>query len=389
MEQGLELERRRAVERFRAGERPSAIAASLGYSTWWVWKWVKRAASGDVDWYKERSRQPHSSPSRVDSALEGQILQVRDRLQEQGCFHGAQAILWELEELGLRDLPSVRTVGRILARHGKVRRRSGRYRPKGKRYPAPDATRVGEVQQMDFVGPRYGTAPLRFYSLNTVELATGRCAVEPVLSRDASSTLRAIWATWRRLGLPRIQQVDNEMVFFGSPRHPRGMGPLIRLCLHHGVEPLFIPVREPWRNGVVEKFNALYEQRFRRLVHLEDQASLERESRRFEAHHNARYRYSKLGGRTPTAALRASGQIVRYPNEVEPPEHPLPKPTRGRYHIVRFIRSDRVLDLFGERFTLPPVATYEYVRATVDVEAQHLSVHLDEELIHEQKYRLR
>src|SRR5690606_4689835 len=111
------------------------------------------------DWFREQSRRPRSSPARVDLALEAQVLETRDRLRRQGCFHGAQAILWELEELGCRDLPSVRTVGRILARHGQVQRRSGRYPPKGKRYPAPDGTRVGAVQQMDFVGPRYGAAP--------------------------------------------------------------------------------------------------------------------------------------------------------------------------------------------------------------------------------------
>lgn len=49
---------------------------------------------------------------------------------------------------------------------------------------------------------------------------------------------------------------------FGSPTHPRGMLPLIRLCLHNGVEPWFIPMADPWRNGVVEKFNEHYEQKF-------------------------------------------------------------------------------------------------------------------------------
>jgi hypothetical protein len=40
------------------------------------------------------------------------------------------------------------------------------------------------------------------------------------------------------------------------------MLPLIRLCLHNGVEPWFIPMADPWRNGVVEKFNEHYEQKF-------------------------------------------------------------------------------------------------------------------------------
>ena len=30
--------------------------------------------------------------------------------------------------------------------------------------------------------------------------------------------------------------------------------------------------------------------------------------------------------------------------------HPLPKPEHGKYHVVRFIRSDGWLDIFSEKF---------------------------------------
>src|SRR2546423_389754 len=101
---------------------------------------------------------------------------------------------------------------------------------------------------------------VRFYSLNTVDLATARSTAEPVLSRTAQDTVTAFWASWQRLGVPRIQQVDNDPVFYGNRARPRALGPLIRLCLWHNVEPWFIPVGEPWRNGVVEKFNDWWHQ---------------------------------------------------------------------------------------------------------------------------------
>ncbi|HEY5546070.1 MAG TPA: hypothetical protein VIK50_08450 [Gemmatimonadaceae bacterium] len=56
---------------------------------------------------------------------------------------------------------------------------------------------------------------------------------------------------------------------------------------------------------------------------------------------------------------------------------------------MRFIRSDRQLDVFGERFRTPTEATYEYVRATVDVARQTLRVFLDSALIDEHSYKLR
>jgi hypothetical protein len=56
---------------------------------------------------------------------------------------------------------------------------------------------------------------------------------------------------------------------------------------------------------------------------------------------------------------------------------------------VRFIRSDRRLDVFGERFPLPPEAEYEYVVATVHVERQRLRVTLGADLVAEFPYELR
>ena len=56
---------------------------------------------------------------------------------------------------------------------------------------------------------------------------------------------------------------------------------------------------------------------------------------------------------------------------------------------MRFIRSDRRLDIFGERFLLPPEAEYAYVVATVDVAQQRLRVLLGAELVAEFPYRLR
>jgi len=119
-----------------------------------------------------------------------------------------------------------------------------------------------QTHQADFVGPRYLKGPVRFYSLNAVDIRTGRCAVEPLQSRKGQSIIDGFWAIWARMGIPENIQVDNEMSFFGSPLHPRAMGPLIRLCLHHGVEPWFIPPSEPWRNGVIEKLNDHHQQKF-------------------------------------------------------------------------------------------------------------------------------
>jgi hypothetical protein len=389
MRKNPEAERQGAVERYRGGESPSAICGSLRRSREWFHKWLRRFESGDADWFRDRSRRPLRSPGSTSQEIEQRVIAMRRSLSDQSLFHGAQAIRWELEDLDVEALPSLRTIARILARHGFTRRRPGPYEPKGKKYPAPVAAGPGTLHQSDFVGPRYLAGPIRFYSLNSVDVATGRCAVQPVFRRGGQQTIDAIWQSWQRLGMPRHHQVDNDAVFYGSPAHPRGMGSLIRLCLHHDVEVWFIPPAEPWRNGVIEKFNAHWEAKFLRRVVMASGQELLRESLRFEERHNGRYRYSKLGGKTPQAALEASGAPLRFPPTPEAPRHALPKPERGRYHLLRFVRSDRLLDVFGERFTAPPETTYEYVRLTVDVEHQRLLVFLDGTLLDEHRYSLR
>jgi hypothetical protein len=164
------------------------------------------------------------------------------------------------------------------------------------------------------------------------------------------------------------------------------MGILIRLCLAHEVEPWFIPPAEPWRNGVVEKFNDHYRQGFLRREELKQSAELAPASLVFEQKHNSRYRYTKLQGRTPQAALQLSRQPLRFPASLEAPRYPLAKPKRGYYHLVRFIRSDALLDVFGERFRLPPETVYEYAVATIDVAAQRLSVRIDKLIVAEFDY---
>lgn len=391
MKKTPERDRALAIKRYLDGEKPATIARSLGYSRKWIYKWVERyeSNSNDSDWCRNQPSAPHRKPRKLSEVIVETVKLVRLSLYNEGLFCGAQAIRMELEDLAVEPLPSLRTINRILSREELTHRRTGRYEPKGKEYPKLVGRFVNEVHQVDFVGPCYLGGPLRFYSLNSVDLATGRCAIHPVLNKAGQNSVSAIWSIWCRLGVPHHQQVDNEAVFYGSQRHPRGMGNMIRVCLLNDVEAWFIPFAEPWRNGVVEKFNDHYQAGFLRRVIMKEEEDLRRESLLFEHKHNTRYRYTKLQGRTPQAALEHSRETIRFPDSTTPPTWPLPKPEVGRYHLVRFIRSDAILNVFGEKFRLPPEATYEYAVATVDVAKQYLTVEVGGATIDRFDYRLR
>jgi len=384
-----EEERRIAIRRYLEGENSAAIYESLGRSKHWFFNWLKRYKTGLIDWYIEKPRKRHRFPDRTPEEIEKAVKMVRLELYNQGLFCGSQAIRGELEDLGVKSLPSLRTIDRILKRNELTHRRTGRYQAKGTPYPKLPGYALNETQQADWVGPLYLLGPIRFYSLNIVDLATRRCGVHPSLARDGQSVFDAFWAVWKRLGIPQNLQVDNMMGFFGSPTNPRGMGPLIRLCLHHGVEPWFIPPSEPWRNGVVEKFNDHYQQKFLGKVNMATEKALFEGSLDFENRHNSRYRYSALSGRTPMQAMDSLGEKPRFPSEKETPKHPLKKPTHGKYHVVRLIRSNCQLDVFGEAFRVPRNLQYEYVVGTVNVWKQKLELFHDDLKIEEYDYSLR
>lgn len=362
-----------AIERHCRGEIPKSIYTSLGRSKGWFFKWLKRYEAGGDQWFKEHSKQPLNSPWKTPDEIETLICLTRKRLHDKSLFCGAQAIRWQLEDDGVSPLPSISTVKRILKRHNLISKGSGPYKPKGKKYPEIAARRINDVQQFDFVGPCYLQGPVKFYSLHAMDVAGKRCAIEPGLHRR--DVFLMVWEVWKRLGIPRFAQFDNALEFCGSLRYPRNMGQVIRLCLCMGVEPVFIPVREPWRNGVVEKFNDHWNKMFFSKVTMTDYVQLRQQSIDFESRHNNLWRYSALEGKTPMEILAEKPAKIKFPTSA--PGKKIAKPRKGKYHVIRFIRSNLTLDIFGEKFAMPGEAKYEYVKATIDVEKELLKVYGD------------
>jgi putative transposase len=389
MKKKIQKQRALAVKRYLAGESPESICSSLGKTKPWLYKWVTRHTPDDPTWFEDLSRRPLSSPYRTPREVEKIVEMVRLNLYNKGLFCGNQAIQWEMIDMEVQPVPSLSTIGRILRRRELTHRRTGRYIPKGKKYPDLPGALPNQTHQVDLVGPCYLTGPIRFYSLNAVDTAINRCGIEPMPTKAAQSVLDAVYAVWLRMGIPDNLQVDNELAFYGSPTHPRGMGPLIRLCLRYGVDLWFIPPSEPWRNGLVEKFNDHYQQKFLDKVTMVSMPQLRKESLAFEQRHNSTYRYSKIKGKTPLKALADTDKKLVFPSRNDAPKHPLDKPEQGCYHLVRFIRSDCRLGIFGEIFSAPPETQYEYVVATIDVKEQKLKLFLDTIQVEEYKYQLR
>jgi len=199
----------------------------------------------------------------------------------------------------------------------------------------------------------------------------------------AASLLRC----WKAVGLPDYLQLDNELSFRGSNRHPRSPGLVIRLCLYFGVQPVFIPVREPWRNGVIEKFNDTYNKKFFRQQWFASYSTLKRQSKNFQRFHNKYHRYSYLKGKTPIEIIQSNGfEPCRLGANTKLPD--LDSVPDGNIILIRFIRSNRILDIFGEKFKVSKSLVYSYVKAVIVTEIHSLHLYLGEELVDSFNYQL-
>lgn len=351
--------RRAAARRRLAGESPGAIATELGRTRQWVTKWAARYDPHDPGWADGRSRAPKRVARRTAADVEAQVLEVRARLEANPWAQvGAPAIAWELEKLGAR-VPPARTIERILARAGATRReRPGRRLSKGVPYPAPACERAGDVVQVDLIGPRHLDGGARFHALTQIDVCSHHAGIEILTDRVDRRVLAALGRLWSRHGVPRRIQFDNGGPFTA----PTGVGEVVRVCLHQGATPVFVPPREPWRNGTIEHFNDTFDRRFFRHERFADLDQLAERALGFEHFHNAQHRYRATGRRTPDQITRA-----RRPAPLKAEQIPVGWPERGRIEFIRFIRSDHKLRLLGRAIPMPDGAAYQYVTATLDL----------------------
>ena len=88
-----------------------------------VQRWLARAKGSDletVDW-SNRSHTPHTIANKTSPEVEREICLIRKQLESKGAlgFCGAQSIAEALQSSSrLDDVPSVRTIGRVLRRNG-------------------------------------------------------------------------------------------------------------------------------------------------------------------------------------------------------------------------------------------------------------------------------
>jgi transposase len=357
----------------RRGFSNRATARRLGISDSTVRFWLARAAEQRPDRvdFSDRSNRGRPPANRTSSRMEKRVLAARGRLKKSGLGqHGALAIRSALlaEELG--PVPALRTIGRILKRHGALDGRTRqRYAPPPRGWYLPGlADARAELDAFDFIEElvlRSAGSPVHAEVFNAISFH-GRLAASwqkkgPFAVEDVAFCLEQ---HWRKHGLPHFAQFDNDTTFQGSHTHPDLVGRISRMCLSLGVIPVFAPPAEFGFQAQIENFNGLWRRNvWQRFTH-SSLPSLRLRARAFITGHRAEQ--SARGHRR--APRRAFPDRFNFQRTVL-------RPLRGCIVYIR--RTDDLgrLHLLGHRFPIDTRWPNRLVRAEVDLDEHQLRVH--------------
>jgi hypothetical protein len=106
----------------------------------------------------------------------------------------------------------------------------------------------------------------------------------------------------------------------------------------------------------------------------------------FEEYHNQKHRYSANKSKTPFEQREFLGENIKLKQQYSLPDKiPLED---GEVIIIRFIRSDRNLNVFGETFLVKEELIYSYVEAFIVIASHKLIVKRDDVIEHIFEYQM-
>lgn len=344
----------------RQGRSLRSVARQFRVSLRTVQVWVARATGQRLDRtdWSDRPRGGRRSAAATDTATEDLVVRLRRQLQQQSPLgeYGAQAIHRELQRLRVTALPSVRTIGRILLRRGQLdgRKRVRRPPPPAGWYLPPLACRRAELESFDFVEGLVIRGGIDVMILNGISLHGGLCSSWVASSWTAKQVVPAVVGHWRKHGLPRYAQFDNDTIFQGAHQWPDSFGRITRMCLQLGVVPVFVPPRETGFQAAIESYNGRWQAKVWRRFEHDSLATLQGHSDRYVA-----------AARVKSAARRdAAPARRRFPANWK---LDLQKPLAGTVIFLRRTNERGVVELLGRSYPVDPLWPHRLVRAEVNL----------------------
>jgi putative transposase len=372
--------RKRAITLHLQGWNKSEIGRKVQRSRRWVQRWIDRyKPEAPTESLHDHSKAPKQMEWTYPERVKRMVLQMRverergKRAKYQYALVSAQAIYYELCELHVSPLPSPRTIHGWLKQAGRISERKAR-KPPNPTYPVLPCKAVNDVQELDFKGPLYlRDHAHKYYLVALRDKMSKKTALRALANKSMDAILDFLVDAWQRMGCPKRLKMDNCLDFRGSNLYPRSPSKLVRVCLDLGIQPVFIPFREPWRNGVVENLNGLLARFLFRMRTFETEKQLHQAVQRMETTINTRHRLPALEGKTPQEFV-ANARLRYPPNNYDWRKRNL-QLVKGKVTFLRFVRkSGRITLTAKDKFFVGKQYKWQYVMANVDVANKKLHV---------------
>lgn len=334
---GFASERDRRAEGLRlieqAGLGVAEAAERVGRSRQWLSKWRQRSQAGET--LEDQSRASATSFEPLDPGSVELVAEYRSRLEADPVASiGGLAILAAMERDGLTDLPSVRSIERILTRRGvshpKQKKSSRSTTPV---LPLPQVGKTpGVWQQADWVQDRYLEGGVRYNSIQLVDMGSGGGLARQYRQRNMVGVVEYLLEhAWPQLSVPWAISVDNA---FSKTSHRHNCWTsFVRVCLFLGTEPVVSPPQElGWTNGA-ENFNNLWQDRTIVRHHYPTSDALAQDTDRFNhwANHERPLHDPLLTGTRYSAQLiDLHRRSLRWPPKLRVADH---LDSKGQLHI--------------------------------------------------------
>jgi transposase len=355
------------VRAVRQGESLRMVARRFHVSVSTVYYWTERAEGkrlGRIDW-QDRSHRPHRI-HRTKRSVEKLVVRVRTELKNKSVLgeYGAEAIQRELVARGKVEIPAIRTIGRILERHGALDdRRRRRHPPPPAGWYLPEVgNRSRELDSFDVIEGLIIEGGINVEVLNAISLHGGLIGSWPDRTIFARTAVQAMIEHWKVFGLPAYAQFDNDTRFQGAHQFRDTLGRVIRLCLSLGVTAVFAPPRETGFQAAVESLNARWQAKIWQRFHFESLGALQTQSARYVAAYRQRARL-----RIESAPLR---RFFPFPWKFDLQARP-----KGCVIYLRRTDAHGRVSLLGHSFVVDSSWPHRLVRAHVDLIKNQIRFH--------------
>jgi transposase InsO family protein len=273
--------------------------------------WRRRQASGELDWFADRSHAPHYCPQRTDPALVETIVALRRRFPHLGPRK--LLVLLEHRHPG-SHWPAASTIGDLLKQAGLIASAKRRRRPIDQQRPFAAVAAANDEWAADFKGWFRTGDGTRIDPLTMTD-SHSRFLIDVNIVPATIEASRPVFVpAFRAYGLPRAIRCDN-----GTPFGSRGAGGLTRLSawwLKLGIAPHFIRPASPQENGRHERMHRT----LKAQTACPPASSAAGQQARFDAfrtHYNDERPHEALGQRPPAELYAPSPRAM--PDRIEDP----------------------------------------------------------------------